>query len=162
GVAVTPGKTAGAATPPPDMQPERIVVLYVVARGGERLVGAQLAAAFARQELAHGELGIFHARDRAGPEGDDHESGRTVFSVANMGEPGAFDLAPMDTLSTPGIALFLRLPGPRSAASAFEHMLATARALAEELGARVLDEDRAVLTRQLEQHLRDELRSLDG
>jgi cell division protein ZipA len=131
---------------------ERIVVLYVVAPKGERLVGAQIAEAFARHGLEHGALDIFHASD---------SEGRTVFSVANAVDPGTFDPSTMDTLSTPGLALFLGLPGPQSAETAFDRMVRTARALADELGARVLDGDHSTLTRQTEQHLRDELREFD-
>jgi cell division protein ZipA len=129
-----------------------MVVLFLVAAEGERLVGARLAEAFARHGLEHGEQGIFHARD-----GD----GTTVFSVANAVEPGTFDPSTMDTLSTPGLVLVLRLPGPQWAETAFDRMVTTARMLADELGARVLDGSRSTLTRQTEQHLRDDLRAFD-
>lgn len=141
-------EAAGAAA----AEPERLVVLYLVAQEGERLVGARIAEAFARHGLEHGELGIFHSSD---------SDGRTVFSVANLVEPGTFDPATMDTLSTPGLAMFMRLPGPQSATTALERMLDTARALADELDARVLDHDHSTLTRQTEQHLRDDLRDYD-
>ncbi len=129
-----------------------MVVLFLVAAEGERLVGARLAEAFARHGLEHGEQDIFHARD-----GD----GATVFSVANAVEPGTFDPATMDTLSTPGLVLVLRLPGPQWAETAFDRMVSTARTLADELGARVLDGNRSTLTRQTEQHLREDLRAFD-
>lgn len=131
---------------------ERIVVIYVVAPRGERLVGARLYEAFVRHGLEHGELDIFHARD---------DAGYTIYSLANGVEPGTFDPATMDTLSTPGVALFLRLPGPPSAEAAFDRMVADARALAEELEAHVLDGRHSTFTRQTEQHLRDEMRELD-
>lgn len=131
---------------------ERLVTLYIAAAPGERLVGPQLATAFARCGLEHGELGIFHAR----------ENGTTLFSVANGVEPGTFDPTTMDVLSTPGLVMLLRLPVPAATAeSAFERMVATARELAENLGARLLDENHATLTPQTEQYLRDELRRLE-
>lgn len=131
---------------------ERLIVLYVVAPRGERLVGARIAESFARHGLEHGSLDIYHAGD---------SEGRTVFSVANVVEPGTFDPATMDTLSTPGLALFMRLPGPQAGETAFDRMVRTARALADELGAQVLDGDHSTLTRQTEQHLRDDLRDFD-
>lgn len=147
-----PVETEPAAPAADPRDSERIVVLYVVAPKGERLVGAQIAEAFARHGLEHGALDIFHAGD---------SEGRTVFSVANAVDPGTFDPSTMDTLSTPGLALFLGLPGPQAAETAFDRMVRTARALADELGARVLDGDHSTLTRQTEQHLRDELREFD-
>lgn len=147
----------GAAAERPSAAPERpaderIVVLYVVAPHGERLVGARLSEAFARHGLEHGELDIFHARDA---------EGGTIYSIANGVEPGTFDPATIDTLSTPGVALFLRLPGPPSAETAFDRMVRDARALGEALEAQVLDGHHSTLTRQTEQHLRDEMRELD-
>lgn len=149
GGTAAPADRGAAAERPAD---ERVVVVYVVAPHGERLVGARLAEAFARRGLEHGELDIFHARDG---------EGGTIYSVANGVEPGTFEPATMDTLSTPGVALFLRLPGPPSAQDAFDRMVTDARALAEELEARVLDGRHSTLTRQTEQHLRDEMRELD-
>ncbi len=141
----------------PEEGPEHMIVLYLAAPEGERLVGAQLAAAFARYGLEHGELGIFHAR--AGGDGSaERPEPATDFSIANAVEPGSFDPATIDTLSTPGVVLFMRVPGPPSPVNAFDRMIATARSLGEELGARVLDEKKIPLTRQEEQHLRDQVR----
>lgn len=131
---------------------ERIESVFLVAAGGERLVGSRLQELFTRYGLRHGEMGIFHLRD---PEG------HVQFSVANLVEPGTFDPATMDTLSTPGIALFVRLPGPPSAEIAFDRMIRTARSMAEELEARLLDQQQSTLTRQTEQHLRDQMRAWD-
>lgn len=131
---------------------ERLEIVYVVAAGGERFVGARLQELFANQGLQHGELEIFHKRDA---------EGRTLFSVANLVEPGTFDPATMDTLSTPGLALFVHLPGPTSAEIAFDRMIGTARALADALEGRVLDQQHSTMTRQTEQHLRDQMRAFD-
>lgn len=131
---------------------ERIESVFVVAAGGERLVGSRLQALFARHGLQHGEMGIFHLHDA---------EGHIQFSVANLVEPGTFDPATMDTLSTPGVALFLRLPGPPSAEIALDRMIRIARSMADELDARVLDQQQSTLTRQTEQHLRDQMRAWD-
>lgn len=127
---------------------ERIVVLYVMAAGDERIDGARLRQAFARQHLEHGQYEIFHRF-----AGD----GRAVFSVASMVEPGTFEPERMDEMTTPGVALFARLPGPVAATDAFDEMVATARMLAEELEGRALDGRHSTLTRQTEHALRDEL-----
>lgn len=139
------------ASPAPD-QEERLEVVYVVARSGERFVGAHLQELFANQGLQHGEMDIFHKHDA---------EGHALFSVANLVEPGTFDPATMDTVSTPGLALFVRLPGPVSAEIAFDRMIGTARALADSLEGRVLDQQHSTMTRQTEQHLRDQMRAFD-
>ena len=131
---------------------ERVVVLYVAAPSGERLVGARLLEALESRGLRHGAYSIFHAGD---------SEGSTVFSVANAVDPGTFDRSTMDTLSTPGVAFFLQVPGPQAAETAFDRMLSTARGVADDLEARLLDEQHSTLTRQTEQHLREELRLID-
>lgn len=131
---------------------ERVVVLHVVAPEGERLVGARLREALESCGMRHGAYSIFHASD---------SEGSIVFSAANAVEPGTFDRATMDTLTTPGIALFMQVPGAQSAETVFDRMLNTARAVADALEAHVLDERHSTLTRQTEQHLREELRLLD-
>ncbi len=131
---------------------ERVVVLHVVAPEGERLVGARLREALESCGMRHGAYSIFHASD---------SEGSIVFSAANAIEPGTFDRATMDTLTTPGIALFMQVPGAQSAETVFDRMLSTARTVADALEAQVLDERHSTLTRQTEQHLREELRLLD-
>ena len=153
---------AGKAQPSQQAEPSpnqagavesQVVVLYVVAPEGERLVGASLAEALERHGLRHGQFNIFHACD---------SEGSRVFSVANAVHPGTFDRTTMETLSTPGIAFFMQAPGPQAAVTALDRMLATARAVAEELGAQVLDDQHSTLTRQTEQHLRESLRLIDS
>jgi cell division protein ZipA len=128
------------------------VVLHVVATEGERLVGARLREALESCGMRHGAYSIFHASD---------SEGSIVFSAANAVEPGTFDRSTMDTLTTPGIALFMQVPGAQAAETVFDRMLSTARAVADALDAHVLDERHSTLTRQTEQHLREELRLLD-
>jgi cell division protein ZipA len=55
----------------------------------------------------------------------------------------------------------MQVPGAQSAETVFDRMLSTARSVADALEAHVLDERHSTLTRQTEQHLREELRLLD-
>lgn len=127
---------------------EKIIAFYVVAPGGERLSGGELQAAFAEMDLVHGELDIFHRRD---------DSGRTLFSVANATEPGTFDPATMAEMTTPGVALFARLPGPATPMATFDEIAAATWRLAELLQAQPLDSRQSTLSRQTEQAMRDEV-----
>jgi len=78
--------------------------------------------------LRFGAMDIFH-HFGAG----DLRTESPLFSVANMVEPGHFDLHDLDSFSTPGLALILRLPGSLDGAVAFELFLNTAQRLAEAL-----------------------------
>jgi cell division protein ZipA len=134
---------------------DRIVTLHVAAREGSTISGADLLVAAEKIGLEYGDLGIFH---RLSPT-----PGATapVFSMANMVKPGHFDPLGLPEMTTPGVSLFMTLPGPLSALDAFDMMLPGAERLAELLDAQVLDEERNALGRQTIQHLRDELRGYD-
>jgi cell division protein ZipA len=139
----------------PDRQIERIVTLFVIARPGESLAGSDIIVAAEKAGLEFGDMGIFHrlviGKVVDGP----------VFSMANMVKPGNFDMAHLDSVHTPGVTLFMTLPGPLPALDAWEMLLPTAQRLAELLDAQVLDEGRNALGRQRIAHLRDELRAWD-
>jgi cell division protein ZipA len=139
----------------PDRKIERIVTLIVAARAGEMMGGSDVVVAAEKAGLEFGDMGIFHrlvsGKTAEGP----------VFSMANMVKPGNFDMSKLDALQTPGVTLFMTLPGPLPALDAWEMLLPTAQRLAELLDATVLDEERNALGRQRIAHLRDELRAWD-
>ena len=156
--------TAGAGSARPtssvgarraDRQIERIVTLYVAARAGDTLAGSDIVVAAEKAGLEFGDMGIFHRLVLGKP------ADGPVFSMANMVKPGNFDMTQLDSVQTPGVTLFMTLPGPLPALDAWEMLLPTAQRLAELLDAQVLDEDRNALGRQRIAHLRDELRAWD-
>lgn len=147
--------------PPPnignraDDKIERIVSVFVCARPGETIGGAELVVAAEKAGLRFGAMSIFHRL----------VDGRTdvppIFSVANMIKPGDFDLSRVAELRTPGVTFFLTLPGPVSALDAWDTMYPAAQRLAELLDAQVLDENKNAIGRQTIQHIRDDLRAWD-
>ena len=146
------GPPAAAAEPPPsEVGEERIIVLHVAAPGGYLYQGTDLVEALHGAGLRHGEHGIFHRvlDTRRGPV--------ALFSAASMLEPGTFDLDRLDQMETPGVALFMQLPGPFDGLSAFDRMLEAARHLARQLDGQLLDGRRCELTRQTLEHIRDDL-----
>ena len=128
-------------------QKEMVIVINVSAKGGKRFGGPEIVDALRAEQLELGELDIFHRRS----------GGRSMFSAASMVEPGTFDLSTIDRFSTPGISLFLVLPGPDSPVAAFTEMLSVARRLATTLGGEVLDESGSTLSRQAASHLREQI-----
>lgn len=118
-----------------------VVVLYITAPGGFSFNGAMIRDALYAAGLSFGDMQIFHH----------HGVGKSVtkdsiFSVANIHEPGTFDLNNMDEFQTDGLVMFMELPAPIDPAVAFEHMLSTAQRLAEILKGHVRDERREYLT----------------
>ncbi len=134
---------------------ERIVTVLIAARAGRVLHGPDLVVAAEKAGLVFGDRDIFHrladGRPDQGP----------VFSVASLVRPGSFDLSRANEIETPGLSVFMTLPGPLPALDAWETMLPTVQRLAELLDAVVLDEQRNALGRQRIAHIRDELRAYD-
>lgn len=123
-----------------------MLVLNVVVNG-RHLRGAPILKAVTAAGLTFGKMGIFHyyAPSRQGRQ--------PLFSLANMVEPGSFNLATMDELSTPGLTLFANVTSPDEGVSTFNAMLETARKLADALHATVCDERRSTLSRQGIEHI---------
>ena len=134
---------------------DRIVSLYVAAKAGSTLRGADIVVAAEKAGLTFGYMDVFHrlvdGKPDVGP----------IFSVANIIKPGSFDLARIAEIETPAIAFFLTLPAPVPALDAWETMEPAAQRMADLLDGVVLDEERNALGRQRIQHIRDELRAYD-
>lgn len=127
-----------------------ILALHVAARDGAAFAGSRVLETLQANGLKFGSFRIFHRLFKGDPQ-------KSVFSVANMLEPGAFDPDALSGQEVPGLTLFLVLPGPQDGVDAYADMLATARHLAQHLGGEVLDETRSTLTRQTARHIRERI-----
>ncbi|RCX32204.1 cell division protein ZipA [Thioalbus denitrificans] len=134
---------------PPAEMPEEVFALHVMAPRDAPFGGPDLLVAFEAAGLRWGEMEIYHHPGRDG-------SGR-LYSLANMVKPGTFDPRHMGDFTSPGLALFMGLPGPAEPMAAFDAMLAGARGLAVRLGGEVRDDRRNVLTQQTIQSYRDRI-----
>ncbi len=130
---------------------EKIIILHVMAPEQHAFPGEYIQAAFEAAGLVYGQMRIFHRLTQG-------RAGEPIFSVANMLEPGWFDLEQMDSFVTPGVTLFMRLPGPLDCMTAFDEMMTTAAKLADALDGELRDETRSVLSRQTIEHMREEIR----
>jgi cell division protein ZipA len=137
-----------------NIDPE-VFMLNVVARKSDGFRGADILHILLACDLRLGDMNFFHRHE--------FEAGRGAiqFSVANMMQPGVFDIDNMTDMNTPGLVFFLTLPGPEDMMKAFDYMLETAQAVSRNLGGDVLDESRSVLTRQTLEHCRQQIRDLE-
>lgn len=138
--------------PPEPGTPSDVIVVHVFASRGNQFQGAELGAALEEVGMGYGAMRIYHRMDEAGDR---------LFSLANTVEPGQFDPERMADLQTPGVALFLALPGPQRPAATLEEMLATADTLTRRLDGRLLDADRNPLRPQGMEHLRERVREFE-
>lgn len=139
----------------PDQDFDKIVSLYVAAKAGHMLRGEDIVVAAEKTGLVFGHLNVFHRLV------DGHPERGPVFSMANILQPGSFDMAGIREMQTPAIAFFLTLPAPISALDAWEKMLPTVQRMGELLDGVVLDDSRNALGRQRIANIRDELRGYD-
>lgn len=139
---------------PRNEQPE-VFMLNVLARDPQGFRGDDILQILLACDLRFGDMSFFHRHE--------FEAGRGAiqFSVANMMQPGVFDIDNMGDLCTPGLVFFLTLPGPEDMMKAFDYMLETAQAVSRNLGADVLDESRSALTKQSLEHSRQRIRELE-
>lgn len=127
--------------------PELIVALLVAEREGTHILGEQVHWALRSQGLEYGQRQIYHRM----------QNGHPVFSVASLLKPGTLDPTQSRSLSTPGLTLFMVLPGPVQPLTAYQDMLATAQALGRALNAEVYDSKRKLLSSSAAQALQAEV-----
>ncbi|TJY62188.1 hypothetical protein E4T66_08165 [Sinimarinibacterium sp. CAU 1509] len=142
---------ASEAAPSAPQPEDKLVTLLIAEREGTAIFGPKIHAALQRQALVFGDRRIYHRYEPAAG------SDEAVFSVASLIKPGVLDPAEKQGFSTPGLTLFMILPGPAKPQAAVADMLATARALANELNAEVYDSNRQPLSAESEQALTREI-----
>lgn len=76
-----------------------IIVLYILPKADQVLRGSQINSAVQAMGLSFGEMNIFHYKDGS----------RSVFSLANMLEPGSFDADTIHDLKTTGLTVFMQI-----------------------------------------------------
>lgn len=135
--------------------PEMLLIFYLMSRG-EALDGGRIEQAASSHGLEQSPRGTYDLY----LDGDDGRR-RQLLGLANALEPGVFDFSNLEQFSTPGLVLYMQLPGPLPSLEAFERMLQIANGLSALLDAEVLDESRAVLSHQTVARLRERIHDHD-
>lgn len=136
-------------------EPAEVIVVNVMAGEGYVFAGGDLLQVLITSGLKFGEMNIFHQRL------DSDNKGPVVFSVANILNPGTFDLNSMEEFTTLGISLFLALPAPTNNLEAFEQMLDVAQQICEALDGELRDDNRNIMTAQTIEHYRQRIRDFE-
>lgn len=114
-----------------------IIVLYILARPPGQLAGDKINSVAQANGLVFGEMNIFHRFDK---------NKQSIFSLANMVEPGNFDPDVMHEMQTSGITLFMQVSTVADPDSAFDEMLQCAYRMSEMLEAQLCNRNRLPLT----------------
>ncbi|MDD9894162.1 MAG: cell division protein ZipA [Gammaproteobacteria bacterium] len=137
------------------IQQSEVLVVNVMAREGRTFHGNDLLQVLVTSGLKFGEMNIFHHRLH------NENKGPVIFSVANILNPGTFDLNDMENFSTIGVSLFLALPTQMNNLLAFEQMLNVAQQVRGALDGELKDDHRNVMTAQTIEHYRQRIRDFE-
>jgi cell division protein ZipA len=140
--------TTPVAAPSLAAAPEKVVGFYIAEHEGTNILGPKIHSALESRGLRFGARRIYHR----------FEGEQPIFSVASLVKPGALDPAEAEGFATPGLSVFMTLPGPVRPVAAFQDMLDTARGLAKALNAELYDtEQRAPLSPERERALHEQV-----
>jgi FtsZ-interacting cell division protein ZipA len=121
-------------TPDPEKPPQMTVVLTVMAPPHRPFSGSRILAITEELQFRLGASGLFERF----PDGE-ADADAPVFSLAHLREPGSFDLQTLHELRTPGLLLFMNLPGPLEGTQALNLLVLTADQWAQKLAGVICD-----------------------
>ena len=145
-----PGDTETSLRRTQPVDTDKVVTLRFIGREQTGLSGEQAVFALRAAGLVHGKYGIFHYLPG-------QESDEPFFSVANLTEPGSFEVTNFKDTTIPGMSFFMMLRGPGDPVVRFDAMVQTARALTQELNAELFDERGSSWSIQRERFIREEI-----
>ena len=134
-------------------QTQDVLAMHLMASKGEMINGQMLLDAVLAVGFRFGGRKIF---DRHLSE---EGSGEVLFSLANVANPGTFDLNTIADIKTPGVSLFMQLDGLADPVTAFDIMVDTVDRLVAQLHLHVLVEARSSMTKQTIDHYRQRARA---
>lgn len=137
---------------PASEEKEMLIIFYLLASNSGILKGSQIIDALTSVGMHYGDMKVFHYYDD-----DLKNQKKTVFSVANIEEPGWFDLVTINQVSTPGITIFMNLPVSMGSVKAFDAMLGVIDQLLKILPVTLKDKKHDKISRQTLAHLREEV-----
>lgn len=134
---------------------QELMVLNVLSPTGKPFNGSDMLQILLACDVRYGKMNIFHRYEKS------DGTGPVQFSIANLVEPGDFDLDGIEDFTTPGLVFFMHLPGPKNSIKAFDAMLETARCLVNNLGGELRDQTHSVATKQTLEHYRQRIRDFE-
>lgn len=114
---------------------DMVIAFTIMAPESKAFTGRAVKSALENHDLHFGDMQIYHRQTAASQK-------QTLFSVANILDPGTLLPGKFVSMTTPGLLIFARLPGPINGMALFDDLLETARGMNEQLGGILCDETR--------------------
>ncbi|NIN34640.1 MAG: cell division protein ZipA [Gammaproteobacteria bacterium] len=118
---------------------QEIIALYIISNNPSGISGPDILHIMESIGMVFGEMNIFHYFD------DQAVNGNPLFSLANIHEPGVFNMQNIAGFSTTGVVMFLCLSEGSNGKAAFEKMLETARDIAASTEGQLCDKYKSPL-----------------
>lgn len=151
----TEAKPAGKASEV--MQPhdwDMVVSFTIMAFENAQFSGKAIKTALESHDLHFGDMQIYH---RYTP----NMQKQTIFSVANILDPGTLIPDDFATMNTPGLLIFARLPGPVNGLALFDELLDVAQKMTAKLGGVLCDEKRQPISDAVLEEMRSRIFNLN-
>lgn len=137
--------------------PRMTVILTVMAPPHQPFPGLRIQAVAKEFNFQLNKSGLFERF----PDGENGDANMPVFGLAHLREPGSFDPMTLHELKTPGLLLFMNLPGPLEGTEALNLLVLAADQWAQKLGGVICDERRNRMSNQALMRLRSEVSDLE-
>lgn len=133
-----------------------VIALYLMAPESTEYAGYELLQALLSAGLRYGKQRIFNRHE--------HKDGRGVvlFHCASAMSPGTFDLTQMGAFSCKGLCLFFKASDVEDPLSTLDCMLETIDQLVDDIGGQVLDDQRALFTKERMIQYRQKIRAVEN
>ena len=115
-----------------------VISVYVLAKSNQAIQGEKVLSASYALHLEFGDMKIFHRHS--------HSSQKDIqFSMANIKQPGWFEIDKMHELETPGVSFFMQVNLVDNASDVLDEMLICAHSLSVMLDATLCNAQRKPL-----------------
>jgi len=146
--------TEQARTIAPQTNPPNIIVINLFAEQNIPYAGFDILQTLLAKHLRFGEMNIFHRHVET------RGTGPVLFSCVSATEPGTFDIQNIGAQTIKGLSFFMRLSTEHNDIDTFNLMLSTVQALMNELGGRLYDANKQLLTREIIQAMQNDILAL--
>lgn len=131
-----------------------VIAVYVLAADEEPLIkGEKIYSACHALKLEYGEMKIFHRQSEDGEK-------KILFSMANIMEPGWFDVDEMHHLETRGVSFFMQVNLVDEPSRVLDDMLICAHGMSTMLGAKLCNPHRELLDEAYTNSMREKVKKL--
>ncbi|WP_372769238.1 cell division protein ZipA [Pseudoalteromonas sp.] len=132
------------------------IIIHVQTEEGLPMQGSSLLPLLLTLGFKYSEDGFFNRHEDASGQGP------VLFRLANMFNPGTFDIDNMEQFSTEGVSLFMTLPCAGDSLPSFNMLHSAAKKIADEFSATILDHNRQELDVATVRQYVEKIREFDG